>query len=316
MSDHAAAIRENMMSDHVVALIVADIHLSHRAPVARSAEPDWYMAQARTLSQLANIAKSEGNVPVIIAGDLFDSWRVPAELINFAMDMLPDNTYAIPGQHDLPLHNYNDLPKSPFYTLMQAGRIKILIPYVLTQINGIDVWGFPWGSPPVPCPLVDQLTTKIAIAHSYVYKHKKNAYPGAPDHQSSSGYRGRLKGFDYAFFGDNHKLFIDSDSTGVTIVNCGALIHRKIDEQNYLPPRVWRLHASGLLAWQSIDTSEDKWLSPNNDLSNIEVSFEGIIKEIEEMGERIVDFPRELLRLALSKPRAVRKVVEEVLDES
>src|SRR5690606_2165772 len=61
--------------DKVRALLVADIHLSHRPPIARAAEPDWYAAMERQLFQLRYLS-DHYRAPVICAGDVFDDgWR-------------------------------------------------------------------------------------------------------------------------------------------------------------------------------------------------------------------------------------------------
>ena len=52
----------------------------------------------RSLEQIRDLQK-EFDCPVICAGDIFDKWNSPPELINFAYDNLPE-IYAIPGQHD------------------------------------------------------------------------------------------------------------------------------------------------------------------------------------------------------------------------
>ena len=54
----------------IAAILVADIHLSHSPPVARSAEENWYEAMARPLNQLRNLAE-KWRAPVICAGDVF-----------------------------------------------------------------------------------------------------------------------------------------------------------------------------------------------------------------------------------------------------
>ena len=46
----------------VLAILCSDIHLSHNAPVARSAEPDWYIAMKRPLDEIADLAKANGRM--------------------------------------------------------------------------------------------------------------------------------------------------------------------------------------------------------------------------------------------------------------
>ena len=110
----------------VIAVLCSDIHLSLKCPVARSAEPNWLEATKRSLDELRSVAE-EHNAHVVVAGDIFDRWNSPPEIINFAIENLP-NCYAIPGQHDLPNHRYEEIERSAYYTLIKAGIIENLNP--------------------------------------------------------------------------------------------------------------------------------------------------------------------------------------------
>lgn len=54
----------------LVAVLVSDIHLSQKPPVARSAEGSWYQAMQRQLAEVKRVAKG---APVLCAGDVFRS---------------------------------------------------------------------------------------------------------------------------------------------------------------------------------------------------------------------------------------------------
>ena len=98
------------MKKKPVALVCSDIHLCHTRPTSRSAEPDWYEAMARRLHQVDEIASYQ-QVPVLCAGDVFDRWNSPPELINFAIKNMPP-MWAVPGQHDLPHHRLDEVHRS------------------------------------------------------------------------------------------------------------------------------------------------------------------------------------------------------------
>ena len=117
-----------MSTAPVIALLVGDIHLSAKAPLCRAKEPDWFEAMARPLMELVDLQKqigkeSDGIPPILCAGDVFDRWNSPPELINFALEYLPPQMYSIPGQHDLPNHNYNEIDRSAYWTLVAANKI-------------------------------------------------------------------------------------------------------------------------------------------------------------------------------------------------
>lgn len=218
-----------MPTSNVIAIFCSDIHLSHTKPAARAGEPDWYEAQARPLRQLAKLAKKHG-CPIVCAGDVFDHWNAPAELINFAIRELPP-MYAIPGQHDLPHHSYDDIKRSAYWTLVEAEVITNLKPGEWERIGANDGWfrahPFPWGHEVKPPIYTGQ--RDIAIIHKYVWREGAG-YPGAPEELRTAAYHTKLSDYAYAVFGDNHKGFLYNN-----ILNCGAFMRRKSDEIDYNP---------------------------------------------------------------------------------
>src|SRR5574339_574374 len=81
----------NMRSE-VAFISVSDLHLSSEVPRARG-EKDWFPVMERYLEQLARLKKTY-RCEVVYAGDIFDDWRVSAELINFTLKHLPSG-YAV-----------------------------------------------------------------------------------------------------------------------------------------------------------------------------------------------------------------------------
>jgi DNA repair exonuclease SbcCD nuclease subunit len=135
----------NTNPDDVIALLIADPHLGHRVPAARAEEPDWFAAMGRYVNQLCDLKRRCG-CPVICAGDIFDRWDNPSELVNWAITNLP-KMIAIPGQHDLPHHSLEDAHKSSYKTLIHAGNIDTLIGVNKIHLheNDMTLHLFPWG---------------------------------------------------------------------------------------------------------------------------------------------------------------------------
>ncbi len=112
-------------TDAVIAILTSDWHLSHKPPIARVEEPDWYAAMERTVTQVVEL-QNKYDCPLVIAGDLFDKWNPPPQLINFALDELGSLTMravAVPGQHDLPFHSYDHVESSAYWALELGKRI-------------------------------------------------------------------------------------------------------------------------------------------------------------------------------------------------
>jgi hypothetical protein len=266
-------------SSDVIAVLCADIHLSAKPPVARSAEPDWFEAMRRPLSQLRALS-SKYDAPIVCAGDVFDAWRSPPELVNFAIDDLPP-MFAVPGQHDLPFHAYKDLRKSAFSTLMRTGTITLIEPGVPYQVPGssLVLHGVPWEH---DIPKVKRVKGAIhlAVVHAYCWRGSAS-YPGAPAEREYVAYKAKLAGYHAAVFGDNHKGFLTMAGE-CHLLNCGGFMRRKIDEVDSRPS-VGLLHADGSISVERLDCSADKFLS-----RDLEVKFH------EEEGLKLGDFVRDL----------------------
>ena len=257
------------MSD-VRAIVAADIHLQIRPPLARADEPDWFAAMARPLAALRDLQEQYDGVPIFYAGDIFDRWNSPPELVNFALEHLPRG-YAVPGQHDLPNHAYADIGRSAYWTLVKAGHITNLPPmepytddawYDNDAAFGDDcyttvpmVYGFPWGWR--VCPIEPSNSLTVCLAHRFVWT-KATGYPGAPKEGTMQGIRNAIEGYDAAVFGDNHKGFIRRIKGGPCVCNCGGFMRRKTDEADYRPG-VGLLHADGTITRHYFDTDGERF---------------------------------------------------------
>lgn len=275
------------MKTKPVAVLCSDIHLSERAPIARSAEPDWFAAMARPLAQMQALANKH-SVPVICAGDVFDHWKSPPALINFALEHLPQ-MYAVPGQHDLPYHSLDDIEKSAFGTLVRVGRIKMLDPKKPKLINGVWVWGFPWNTPITPVERDGDGHLHMAVVHAYVWA-KGASYPGAPEEKRVSCYRESLKGFHVALFGDNHIPFL-REFEDLTVLNHGGFMRRKIDEVDH-KPAFGLLMSDGTVQRVFQDCSLDKFASRQAAKFDETGAFklQEFLKELQTLGGSELDF--------------------------
>jgi hypothetical protein len=244
----------------VLAILCSDIHLCHLAPVARSAEPDWYAAMKRPLEQLWQLSSAQG-APLVIAGDIFDRWDTKREgqpeLTNFAIEVFSQfnwGVFAIPGQHDLPNHRLDEIHRSAFWTLIRSGKVQMLKPGYESRIGRLALHGFPWGVPVKPKVELSSGVVHLAVVHAYIWK-AGCSYPGADEEQHAVKYQAKLKGFSAAVFGDNHKGFMIGDR----LMNCGTLLRRKSDEKDYRP-QVGLLYDDGHIEPHFLDTSADRFL--------------------------------------------------------
>ena len=304
----------------VVALLVADLHLSHRPPVARSNEPDWYEAMGRQLDELASLQK-ENNVPVVCSGDVFDRWNSPPELINFALENLP-TLYAVPGQHDLPNHSYNLIKRSAYWTLVKTRRIIDLKPNQPVDVGQLRLWGFPFGVPVKPCKAPHHATLDVAVIHSYIWV-KSACYPDAPEDKRLKSYADKLKGYDTAVFGDNHKGFLhrvncDYGESGCAVFNCGGFFRRKIDEWDHRPS-VGLLHDDRTVKRHYLDCSQDKFLD-QRELPQIfkGIAAETFLEELSSLGDAAINFAEAVDRILTGRemPKEVKDLIVNILERA
>lgn len=291
----------------VAAILCADIHLWNKPPLARSNEPDWWEAMRRQLVELRELA-TKYDAPVICAGDLFDRWNPGPELVNFALIELP-HLYAVPGQHDLCNHNYADIRKTAFWTLVKAGKITLLEPgrpVVVSKRFPLQLWGYPFGCSLKSCPSPHDLMIDIAVVHSYLWTKDVGGYDGASQETRLKHVAKKLKGYDVACWGDNHSPFSTKLKTGCQVHNCGGLFRRKMDERSH-KPSIGLLKGDGTIERHYLDVSKDVFL----DEKDVPKSFDSgamqpVLDAYASLGDAAINFREEIHReLQDKKPNEV-----------
>lgn len=309
-----------MRAADVVALVCADLHLSLKPPVARSAEPDWLAAQARPLEQLRELQRVYG-VPILYAGDIFDRWNPPVELVNWAIANLSFG-YAVPGQHDLPNHRYEDVQRSGYWTLDRAQVIETLPPGQVRNIGeggrALRLHGFPWGFPIQPPKEFGVLCLEIAVVHAY-YWRRGCGYPGAPEESHAKSWINKCLGYDVVVFGDNHKpcgwlgkIAADTSTRETAFYNCGCLIPRKADERDH-KPSVGLIHANGAVTRHYLDCSQDKWLDVPKGLPE-RADFAEVLEELRSLADSSVNFCEAVDRALERTDAHSKQIVLEAMD--
>jgi DNA repair exonuclease SbcCD nuclease subunit len=183
-------------------------------------------------------------VPVLFAGDFFDSWR-PApdddkrkvygpELVNELLSAIGPRWGVIAGNHDLPYHDFNQIGKSMLGTLIQADAVVHLKPGHFNFFTDLQVMAVPFGFPiPEVVNRPRNGVRTLLLCHSYVWcedhKHAK------AEKKTHIGSYENIDCYDCAAFGDNHRGFLSSTRNGTPVLNCGAMIRRRLDEMAYTP---------------------------------------------------------------------------------
>jgi len=313
----------------LLAVLCSDLHFSLNPPSARSVETDWYGVMERQFRQIIDLQQNDNDpVPLIVAGDIFDRWNPPPELINFVMRLFDEvcvdpqdygtGVYSIPGQHDLPNHQLSQIHRSAYGSLVQAKMVTDLHTPIEIHANQVNLilHPFPWGVPITPRVRVEARypTIHLAVVHSFIWV-PGCGYEGAPVGKLSSSYAESLAGYDAAVFGDNHQGFSRDEMCGDAIcrvVNCGTFLRRRIDEVKY-QPRVGLLYDDGTIKEHYLDVAQDKFLE--EPLARIherlEIDATKLLDGFRSLGSDSLDF-RQALQICFelqSTDKAVRDIV-------
>ncbi len=315
----------------VDAILCSDIHLSDKPPACRSEEPDWFTAMSRPLNELSAIQEYL-DCPVICAGDVFDKHNASPALISFALQHLPKQFHAIPGQHDLPGHRVDMYLDSAYGVCVQAGKIKHLeittkhsrdggLDEIHHGMSGWKLYPFQWGEkvrglhgPPEKDDWSGKPYKTLAINHQFVWKPQAT-YPGAPE----SGHCKQFQdlGYDICHFGDNHIGFHDG-----CVVNSGGFMRRTISDLQR-DPTIWLLCSDGSVVPHYLDTSKDVY-SETDAYVALKDEFASELHNMVAHQDRkafysdgSVDFKRTLLECAKSlEDETVVSIIRNVLAEA
>lgn len=272
---------------------------------------------ARPLRELKALSLKHGGIPVLCAGDIFDRWNPTPELINFALEELPDGMFCIPGQHDLPYHRYEDIKKSGYWTLVVSGKVCNVTPNcpVATSL-GLRVHGYPWGFPPTCLETPHDLLIEVALIHKYLWITGHN-YPGAPGENRLGRTRKSLGGYDVAIFGDNHQGFmVLGKENKCGIINNGTFLRRKTDEKDY-QPFLGLIYTDGSIDRHYLDTSKDI-LNEESSLKDVScIDTKEFLEELLKLGDASLNFADTVRNYLESKGMSdsVRKIILQALEE-
>jgi DNA repair exonuclease SbcCD nuclease subunit len=265
------------------AILTADWHIREDKPKCRT-DADWMLSQQAKIEWIRdfkNELETENGhpIPILHAGDLFNTWRTSPWLISYTLRILPE-LIVVPGNHDAPYHSLDRLHLSALNVLNEAQRIFIFPHQMEMRPTNCDfrIVGFPFGEKLKPNALKSSSHRQIALIHHFVYKGRK-PFPGATGGVNSV--MKKLKGFDLIVSGDNHKPFTHRNKEGQLLVNPGSLMRQTADQMDH-KPRVY--------VWYAEDNTVEPFIIP---FEKGVVSREHIEKE-NERNDRITAYVERL----------------------
>jgi hypothetical protein len=292
-----------------LAILCSDLHLRETTPRAR-AESDWYGVMELQLNALQQAASDLDNLPIICAGDVFDKWNPSAELVNFAIAKLPP-IFAIPGQHDLRYHAYEERHRGAYGALCKARKITDLIAgeYNLIRVLGgkhLWVWAMPWSKYELPKPKAESHgDLRLGVLHQYRWCNQLNKHAMADD---TSRIDSLFPGLDALLIGDNHIPW-----ELPRILNHGGFIPQNADQRDYVP-HYGVLYGDGHIERKPYDVPAPQWVEEWIPEAKQSVA-DGLIEELQSL-ETTSDSFLDILRIRIESEvnDCVRSSLQDIYD--
>ncbi len=280
----------------VIAILCSDIHIES-VPSWRSAEENWFEAMARPLNELRELS-NQHEVPIVCAGDIFTRWFAGPELINFAIKHLP-KMYSVRGNHDLPNHRHEEVTRSAYWTLVEAGIIQDLtkpVHHSSEAYPDLVLHPFAWNQEIVPFDaekfshwVEDGKFIHLAVVHKYIWKEGCGHIDALADAKVSN-FRKVLQGYHASVFGDNHTSFMVGKPGQHMLINCGSLLRRHANDINH-KPMVGLLHDDGSIKPYYLDISLDKHVeSVAKPVKKHETDTTKVLEGFKGLGKDSLDF--------------------------
>ena len=214
-------------------VLLSDLHLSWENPLARM--DDLVKVQFEKLRFVLDWSRENGDIPILQAGDFFDSPRgyyILSKLVSvlnsyevFDKDLI----HCVYGQHDTYL--YSD-------TTRNSTNLGVINEVDLVHVLGVWV---KWGIGIIGCSYGQEIDnrdlyyierkydTKILIIHAPI-----STAPLFPGHEITHAdkFLEKHPEFDLILCGDIHRDFI-IERKGRFIVNCGPMLRREATEFNF-----------------------------------------------------------------------------------
>lgn len=283
----------------------ADLHLTDKIPENRKA---GYLSQiCNKLGQILELTEKHTNTGILmVAGDFFDSPRIPyfipTKIINILMDTTVE-IFAVPGQHDIRYHRVG-LENTPLGVLASSRLVEILSSEKAIEIEGVTFIGSGWNETPkdkADCVLMHQTITKV-----------DPLYPGDDETSNAAQVLNRHKWAKCIISGDNHKMFTYKNKRQL-LVNCGSMVRSAKDQIEHVP----HIHIidTGKTPWGvksiPLDVLPPEMVFDFNKIEKQERNEEEKKKKEEEIG----DLVNMLSKTDMERPEFVsilQKIVEKI----
>lgn len=219
------------------ALIISDLHARDDIPLCRT---DDFMSVFFEKCRIIKSICEKYNIPLLIAGDIFDKAKPSPGLIKLVLDNLP-NFIAIPGNHDIPNHNMDLYDKSGLAVLEASGKCIVANKNQLRIINPGQYWdgqndwvvaAFPYGLDITKPRRVPKNKRIICMTHQMVIREDDQTF-GKNFTQNIDLLKAHPY-YDLIASGDNHRCFT-KEYNGKLLINQGGISRQTADRKEHQP---------------------------------------------------------------------------------
>jgi len=203
-------------------LCTGDLHANKNNPRYRI---DTYWETWQSKVQWIIDTANKNNAITLIAGDIYDTSRMYADVINTVLELFSKfdiPPYVVAGQHDLLYHTSSE--KSPLNTLHLAGAVRWIG-------ESSNVVGVSFGEN------IPTIKKDICVIHKCITPKKPPFF--LSDAISAKKFLKKNKQFNVVVSGDYHVPFTVKVGKRV-LINTGTIIRNKKDMEQYTPV-VWIL---------------------------------------------------------------------------
>jgi DNA repair exonuclease SbcCD nuclease subunit len=196
-------------------ILCADLHIREDQPICRT--DDYELAQDRKIDFLLKL-QDKHNCNILCAGDLFNKAKSSKSLEIYMMNKLVDNNndfFVIPGNHDLPNHNIDNINDSSIGILHNAFMLR-LEECKLDTIHPAYI------------------SKKIGMIHSLIHRNKPYKADGKIISTKAIKILKDNPEYDLILSGDNHKTF-GEEYKGRLLVNPGSMMRMTADQVDHRP---------------------------------------------------------------------------------
>jgi predicted phosphodiesterase len=296
-------------------LITADWHVRGDSPRCRTDE-DWVDSQRKDIQFIVHTAKAQGVDAIMIVGDVFHQPRAATEAVNMVLEELKKfpSVYILPGNHDLPYHDYANIERSSIGTLLKSfPELGKADPETYgSELKFMDAQPFGLDEPG---------TAPIRFVHRLVFPNAE-ARPIEGIGQTAEELAEEFKGNDIIICGDYHHAFIQVFGSQM-VINPGCINIQAADMMDYSPvvfiadipagqSRPWRAEVRTIPIPQMGGIVTDAYLRQEEERED---RMEAFLTAVSGSASVTLSFRDNLEKAAKLAPVGVQAIITELIQE-